>query len=50
MGLVRGLVEKIGVEYEFVERDKESIVSLMWYGEEEGEEVDWVVNEKYVWC
>lgn len=49
-GLVRGLVEKIGVEYEFVERDKESIASLMWYGEEEGEEVDWVANEKYAWC
>ncbi|KAK0671620.1 hypothetical protein QBC41DRAFT_371612 [Cercophora samala] len=49
-GLVRGLVDKIGVEYEFVERDKDSIASLMWYGEEEGEEVDWVANEKYAWC
>ncbi|KAK0726397.1 hypothetical protein B0T21DRAFT_371493 [Apiosordaria backusii] len=47
---VRKLVEKSGVEYEFVERDKESIASLMWYGEEPAEDVDWVANEKYAWC
>ncbi|KAK7756749.1 hypothetical protein SLS62_001192 [Diatrype stigma] len=44
---------------EWVDRDTDSIPSLMWYGlpgdggEEEGEgegEVEWVANEKYCWC
>lgn len=30
-----------------VERDEESIASLMWYGPGE---VEWVENEKYGWC
>ncbi|AEO66432.1 9da2f94b-c5db-4c39-a2c8-fc685eaa9e0d [Thermothielavioides terrestris] len=47
---LRGLIEKCGVEYEFVDRDKESIASLMWYGEEPTAEVDWVANEKFAWC
>ncbi|KAK0636484.1 hypothetical protein B0T17DRAFT_482579 [Bombardia bombarda] len=49
---VRGLIEASGLKYEYVERDKESITSLMWYGEGEGstEELDWVANEKYGWC
>jgi GNAT superfamily N-acetyltransferase len=47
---IRGLVEKCGIEYEFVDRDHESIASLMWYGEEPTTEVDWVANEKYAWC
>ncbi|MCJ1384556.1 hypothetical protein MMC17_007673 [Xylographa soralifera] len=34
-------------EVEVVERDEESITSLMWYGEGE---VEWVGNEKYGWC
>ncbi|KAK4201053.1 hypothetical protein QBC40DRAFT_279043 [Triangularia verruculosa] len=48
--VVKKLVEKIGVEYEFVERDKKSIASLRWYGEEAADEIDWVANEKYAWC
>ncbi|KAK3319020.1 hypothetical protein B0H66DRAFT_255041 [Apodospora peruviana] len=48
--LTKKLVEGCGLEYEFVERDKESIASLMWYGEGQSEEVDWVANEKYGWC
>ena len=30
-----------------VERESESITSLMWYG---SEEVDWIANDKYGWC
>lgn len=35
-----------------VEREEESVASLMWYGEGEGgtEEVEWWGNEKYGWC
>ncbi|KAK3294376.1 uncharacterized protein B0H64DRAFT_185631 [Chaetomium fimeti] len=47
---LKGLVEKCGIESEFVNRDSESIASLMWYGEEPTAEVDWVANEKYGWC
>ena len=47
---LRGLVEKCGIESEFVKRDKDSIASLRWYGEEPTAEVDWVANEKYAWC
>ncbi|KAL2022875.1 hypothetical protein VTK56DRAFT_4406 [Thermocarpiscus australiensis] len=46
----RALIERCGIEYEFVDRDKESIASLMWYGEEPTAELDWVANEKYAWC
>jgi GNAT superfamily N-acetyltransferase len=31
-------------------REKESIASLRWYGEESWENVDWICNEKYGWC
>lgn len=31
-------------------RDKASICSLRWYGEEDGQELQWVCNEKYGWC
>lgn len=34
-------------ETKIVERDAESITSLMWYG---SGEVEWVGNEKYGWC
>ncbi|KAK4134475.1 hypothetical protein BT67DRAFT_295499 [Trichocladium antarcticum] len=47
---LRGLIDKCGVEHEFVARDKDSIASLMWYGEEPTAEIDWVANEKYAWC
>jgi len=32
-----------------VDRDTESITSLMWYGRAD-EKVDWIMNEKYGWC
>jgi hypothetical protein len=47
---IRGLVEKCGIESEFVNRDNNSIASLRWYGEEPTAELDWVANEKYAWC
>ena len=36
-----------------IERDAESIASLLWYPEHEGaaaDHVDWIDNEKYAWC
>jgi hypothetical protein len=33
-----------------VEREKESISSLRWYGSGSWEDVQWVANEKYGWC
>ncbi|KAK3985179.1 lysine acetyltransferase [Cladorrhinum sp. PSN332] len=47
---LRGAIEKMGIEFEYVDRDKDSIASLMWYGDEATDEVDWVANEKYAWC
>jgi GNAT superfamily N-acetyltransferase len=47
---VRGIIERCGLECEYVDRDTSSIASLKWYGDEPIEEVDWVANEKYAWC
>ncbi|WYZ45968.1 hypothetical protein EsH8_IX_000193 [Colletotrichum jinshuiense] len=44
---IRGLIEKAGIPHEFVERETDSIASLMWYGEGE---IEWVLNEKFGWC
>ncbi|KAF9696064.1 hypothetical protein EKO04_006076 [Ascochyta lentis] len=36
-----------------IERDSESIASLLWYPEHEGraaDQLDWISNEKYSWC
>lgn len=36
-----------------IDRDAESIASLLWYPEQEGvaaDRVDWIGNEKYGWC
>ena len=35
---------------EMVEREAESIASLLWYGEEGWRDVRWVDCEKFVWC
>lgn len=48
--LLKSAVAKSGLDYELVDREKESIASLMWYGEEPTTAVDWVANEKYAWC
>jgi hypothetical protein len=46
---VKNLIEKTGLEHSDVEREEESIASLMWYGDDK-DEVVWVGNEKYGWC
>lgn len=36
-----------------IDRDAESIASLLWYPEHEGlaaDQIDWISNEKYSWC
>ncbi|QDS74177.1 hypothetical protein FKW77_001902 [Venturia effusa] len=48
-------VKCLAPEAEVVHRDKESIASLMWYGERPNggsvrDYVDWLANEKYGWC
>jgi hypothetical protein len=48
-GLLRRVVEGCGVQSRFVERERESIASLMWYGDGE-KRVEWVANEKFGWC
>ncbi|KAK0715283.1 hypothetical protein B0H67DRAFT_490879 [Lasiosphaeris hirsuta] len=47
---LRSIIEKSGLEYEHVDRDNDSIASLMWYGEGDASGLDWVANEKYGWC
>lgn len=47
---LRGLVERAGLQAEFVERDSDSIASLMWYGDGATRDVDWFYNEKFGWC
>ncbi|KAI1131331.1 hypothetical protein F5Y10DRAFT_74011 [Nemania abortiva] len=57
--VVRGLIDRCGLAHKSVDREVDSIPSMMWYGpegeREEGEEkgkeaVDWIANEKYCWC
>lgn len=50
--LVQSLIRKTSLQYNRVERENESIPSLMWYGEGGGklDELEWVGNEKYGWC
>lgn len=48
--IVKKLVEKLGLDHSEIEREEESIASLMWYGEGTGEDVVWVGNEKFGWC
>lgn len=46
---VKKLVGMTGLESRFVDRQEESIASLMWYGEGT-DRVEWLMNEKYGWC
>ncbi|QSZ34613.1 hypothetical protein DSL72_006207 [Monilinia vaccinii-corymbosi] len=52
--LVENLINRTKLEGEHmkVEREEESVASLLWYGEGEGsvESVEWWRNEKYGWC
>jgi GNAT superfamily N-acetyltransferase len=47
---LKALVEKSGLKCELVDRDSDSIASLMWYGEGTMQDVDWFYNEKFGWC
>ncbi|XDG07242.1 hypothetical protein ABKA04_006857 [Annulohypoxylon sp. FPYF3050] len=51
--LVMELLIQAELEYTLVDREKESIPSLMWYDKLEDGKVkyiEWVANEKYCWC
>lgn len=48
--LLKSAAAKSGLEYQLVDREKDSIASLMWYGDEPTATVDWVANEKFAWC
>jgi len=50
--VLKKLIQGTGLEHSEVEREEESIASLMWYGEGSGktDEIKWVGNEKYGWC
>ena len=50
--LIQDLVERTGIQHRRVERDEESIASLLWFGEGSGKDdaVEWLGNEKYGWC
>lgn len=49
---VQSLLTRMNIKHGRVERDKESIASLYWYGEGSGsvDDLEWVGNEKYGWC
>ncbi|KAI0132649.1 N-acetyltransferase-like protein [Xylariales sp. AK1849] len=47
---VDALLKNTGLEHQWVERENDSIPSLMWYGEADVNQVDWVANEKFCWC
>ncbi|KAI1462139.1 hypothetical protein F4805DRAFT_453370 [Annulohypoxylon moriforme] len=48
--LVKALIDRSGLQHRPVERDTDSIPSMMWYGAEKIEDIEWVANEKYCWC
>ncbi|TVY54596.1 Uncharacterized protein LCER1_G002995 [Lachnellula cervina] len=50
--VVKGLLKRTGLEYKLVDRENDSITSLMWYGDGQGDSasVEWVGNEKFAWC
>ncbi|KAI1310430.1 hypothetical protein F5Y03DRAFT_382680 [Xylaria venustula] len=54
---VRDLIAGSKVAHKFVDRETDSIPSMMWYGpgenknkNENEDAVEWVANEKYCWC
>jgi GNAT superfamily N-acetyltransferase len=47
---VKELISKAGIEYSEVDREKECIGSLQWYGPDDEENVEWIGNERYAWC
>jgi hypothetical protein len=49
---VQDLIERMGIQHWKVEREKEAISSLLWYGNDSGkeDEVEWIASEKFAWC
>jgi hypothetical protein len=49
---VKELIVRTGIEHRIVERGKEGIPSLLWFGEggENQNGIEWIANEKYAWC
>jgi GNAT superfamily N-acetyltransferase len=50
--VLKQMVIGTGLEHSEIEREEESITSLMWYGEGSGtsDDIHWFGNEKYGWC
>lgn len=50
--LLQKAVALVDPKAELVHREKESIASLRWTGEQQGlgKDVEWWLNEKYTWC
>lgn len=49
---VQDLVDRTGIKYQSVDRETESIPSLMWYGPDgnaTADDLDWLYNEKFGW-
>lgn len=46
------MLKRARIPHRKVEREKDSIASLLWYGEGSGKEdtLEWIGNEKYAWC
>lgn len=49
---LRELIGRTGIEYRMVERDNESIPSLLLFGDVSigQDNVEWIANEKFAWC
>lgn len=47
---VEGHMRRAGLTFDIVEREMDSIPSLMWYGDGPAENVVWVAGEKHTWC
>ncbi|KAI2619062.1 hypothetical protein GGS26DRAFT_584709 [Hypomontagnella submonticulosa] len=48
--ITKKLIERCGIQHRWVDREEDSIPSMMWYGDEDVRDIEWVANEKYCWC
>ncbi|KAI0380142.1 hypothetical protein F5Y04DRAFT_258373 [Hypomontagnella monticulosa] len=48
--IAKKLIERCELEHRWVDREEDSIPSMMWYGDEDVRDIEWVANEKYCWC
>ncbi|KAG0649612.1 hypothetical protein D0Z07_3640 [Hyphodiscus hymeniophilus] len=46
----RELIDRMGIEYRFSERQHEGIPGLMWFDDGDSQNVKWIASEKYAWC